>query len=144
MKKLLFLLFLIILINIHVIGCVSDVEKRDVDIDLSELSMTMIQAEYQRIISNSEDYMGKTIKVYGSYYILPLDNAGNIAHYVIVVSGDECCQMGFEFKRDSSYIYPDDYPSQNTMIQVTGTLDKHEQFGASYIYIDADKFTVIS
>jgi len=144
MKKLLFLIFLTTLISIYAIGCANDINERDVDIDLSELSMTMIQAEYQKIISNPEDYMGKTIKVYGSYYILPLDNAGNIAHYVIIVQGDECCQMGFEFKRDGNYVYPEDYPSQNSMIQITGTLDKHEQFGAVYIYIDVDELTIIS
>jgi len=142
MKNLFILLFLTIFICIPVIGCASDVKEHDVDIDFSDLSMTMIQAEYQRILSNSEDYMGKTIKMNGTYYSFQIDEAGNIAHFVIIIPGDDCCQMGFEFKRGENYVYPADYPAQNAMIMVTGTLDKHEQFGAVYIYIDVDEFSV--
>jgi len=144
MKRILFASLITLSVVISLFGCSnsSDVGDVDVDIDLSELSMTMMQAEYQRIFSNAEEHIGKTIKVYGSYYTMQIDNAGNIAHFVIVIPGDACCQLGFEFKRDDGSVFPDDYPVQNSMILITGTLDVYEQFGASYIYIDVDEFTI--
>jgi len=144
MKKSLVVFLIMLQISISLYGCSNSSDGVDVDIDLSELSMTLIEAEYQRIVSSSEEYKGKTIKLYGSYQAMQIDNDGNVAHFIIVIPGDECCQMGFEFKRDESYSFPDDYPSQNSMILITGKLDKHERFGASYTYIDVNEFTVVS
>jgi hypothetical protein len=125
-------------------GCANDVSESDVDIDLSELSMTMIQAEYARILSNADDYSGKTIRVVGAYYTLFFENPGTRFHYIIIIPGDECCQEGFEFRRAGDYDFPGDYPSQNAMIQITGTLRRDEDIGLSYLYIAVDDFLVIS
>jgi len=144
MKKYIVLLCLILFTALLVTGCANDESENDVDIDLSELSMTMIQAEYARILSNADDYVGKTIKAYGAYYTLLFSNSGTRFHYIIIVPGDECCQMGFEFRRGDDYDFPDDYPSQNAMILITGTLLKDEEIGASYLYIAVDDFLVIS
>jgi len=144
MKKNLVVLFFIMFTVLFITGCESDSGKNDVDIDLSDLSMTMIQAEYSRIVSNADDYSGKTIKVYGSYYTLVFGDPGERLHYIIIISGDECCQMGFEFRRNGNYAFPGDYPTQNAMILITGTLQKDEEVGASYLYINVDEFEVIT
>jgi hypothetical protein len=101
----------------------------------------MIQAEYARILTNPADYSGKTIRAYGSYFSLRFGNPPSRFHYIIIVPGDECCQMGFEFIRHGNYTYPADYPQQNAMIQITGTLLRDEIIG---IYIAVDEFLVIS
>ena len=143
MKKYILLLFFVLFTALLTTGCTNDTDENDVDIDLSDLSMTIIEAEYSRILSNADDYNGKTIRAYGLYYTLLFSNSGDRFHYIIVVTGDECCQMGFEFRRDGDYIFPDDYPSQNAIIQITGTLTKDEEIGPSYLYIDVDEFLVI-
>jgi hypothetical protein len=140
MNKFLFLLCIVLFAALLLTGCTNDVIDNDIDIDLSNLSMTMIQSEYVRILSNPADYSGKTIRAYGTYFSLRFGNPPNRFHYIIIVPGDECCQMGFEFKRDGEYVYPDDYPAQNTMIQITGTLYRDEAIG---IYIAVDDFLVI-
>ena len=142
MKKLLAMIFIYSLIFGFISGCTEDETISEVDIDLTELSMTMIEAEYQRIITNAEDNIGKTIRTYGSYRTLIIDNAGNYLHFIVVVPGDECCWLGFEFIRDGDYNFPDDYPAQNSAILITGTLDKYTDSGSSFLFIAVDDLSV--
>jgi len=145
MKKYLIIIYFIFLAILLITGCESDKKSEsDVDIDLSELSMTMIQAEYSRIISNADEYSGKSIKIYGSYYTLLYNDPGKRFHYIVIIPGDECCQTGMEFRRDGDHVFPDDYPSQNAMIQITGTLQKDLEIGSLYLYIAVDDFEIIS
>lgn len=142
MKIILKVVCFIIITVTFLTGCAKEPDTNGVDLDLSGLSITMVQAEYERIISNADDYIGKTIKVFGSFRTYLTDDAGGIAYYVIIIPGDDCCQMGFEFKRDGNYTFPDDYPAQNSMILISGTLDRHEVFNSLSLYISVDEFTV--
>ena len=144
MKSFLILIFSIITLVILFTGCSNDVNESDVDIDLSSLSQTLVQAEYQRIVANADANIGKTILLSGTYQTFIVDDAGNYAHFIIVVQGDECCQLGFEFKREGDYSFPDDYPEQNAVIKIKGVLDTHERFGTTYLYIDADEFSLLN
>jgi len=147
MKKYLVLLHLVLFTALLTTGCTNDsndANENGVDVDLAGLSMTIVQAEYERILSNADDYSGKTIRVNGLFYTLDFGDPGNRVHYIIIVMGDECCQLGFEFRRDGNYKFPGDYPSQNAMILITGTLHKDEEIGPSYLYIAVDEFVVIS
>jgi len=143
MKNLFLLTCLLLFFCLLLTGCTEENNENDVDIDLTAISMTVLQAEYERIISNADDYVGKTIQVYGSYRVYLYDT-DNIAHFIIVIPGDECCQMGFEFKWDGNFAFHGDYPAQNAMILITGTLGKHEVFNNYYLYIAVDDFTVVS
>jgi len=143
MKKCVITVCFIFIAVMAVAGCAGQSENTDkapVDIDLTELSMTMIQAEYERIVSSPDENIGKTISVYGSLLTYIYDADYKLAHFVIIVQGDECCQMGFEFKIDGDYEFPDDYPQQNSMIKITGTLNIHEIFGTEYLYIAVDEY----
>ena len=149
MKKFLLIMFIIFSAALFITGCETyakeiDTKESDVDIDLSELSLSIIQTEYSQIVSNATDYSGKTIRAYGSYYTLFFDDTGKHSHYIIVVPGDECCRLGFEFRRDGDYVFPQDYPSENAIILITGTLHRDADSGLSSIYIDVDELSVIS
>jgi len=148
MKNFLILVFPIIAFVLLLTGCSNDVNDNDVDIDvdidLSSLSQTIIQAEYQRIVANADDNIGKSIMLLGTYQSVFIEGDGDYAHFIIIVQGDECCQMGFEFKRKGDYSFPDDYPEQNTVILITGVLDTLERFGSTYLYVDVDDFSVKS
>ena len=145
MKNFLLLFLIVLLTGLSAAGCSAGTEPdADVDVDLTALSTTMAQAEFQNILSNQGDYLGKTIKVRGQYYSLIIDRTGNHHHYVIVVPGDECCMMGFEFKLSGDYTYPDDYPEQKVMIEVTGTLERYEELGNSYLHLAAADMNVLN
>ena len=68
-------IILICLIITTVVGCTDTPGTGDdeVDVDLASMSTTMAQAEFNNIISNSADYMGKTIRVRGPYYSMYWD-----------------------------------------------------------------------
>ena len=142
MKKFLLLLLIVLFACLSAAGCTTDKDS-DVDVDLTALSTTVAQAEFQNILSNVEDYLGKTVKVSGQYYSLFVERTGNYYHYVITVPGDECCMMGFEYKLSGDFTYPDDYPAQDTMIEVTGTFERYEESGSSYLHIAADDMKVL-
>ena len=144
MKKYLKILSFLLLIGMFAAGCTSSTKSTDtkVDVDLSELSTTLIQAEFQRIISNPNDYIGKTIKATGAYRTIHYDGTDTASHFIIIVSGDECCEMGLEFILSDEYTYPDDFPVQNTNIEVIGVLEIQEKFGSVFMYIAAESFTV--
>ena len=129
----------------------SDVEEargvedaRDIDIDLSELSRIMVQAEFQNILTNSADNIGKTIRVNGLYYSLFWEQADRHLHYVMIVDGDECCRMGFEFMLVGDSVFPDDYPAQYTLIEVTGIFSRYNELGATYLYLAVDEIVILS
>ena len=143
MKKFLFLLLIVFLVSLLASGCSNDKGSDDVDVDLTALSKTVAQAEFQNILSNADDYLGKTIKVNGQYYSLFVDRTGNYHHFVIVVPGDECCMMGFEFKLSGDHVYPDDYPAQNVMIEVTGTFERYNENGNSNLHLADSDMTVL-
>ena len=144
MIKRLVVFCLSVLFVFSLVGCSDAADKNDVDIDLSGLSMTMMQAEYQRILSNPRDFIGKTIRAIGLYRTMIIDDAGNYTHSIIIVPGDECCLLGFEFQPDGDIGFPDDYPAQDARIKITGTIDEYNRSGALYLYIAVDSFEVMS
>jgi len=146
MKKYLLVLFVLLFLGVSAVGCSNDTdsEGNEVDIDLTGLSQTMVEAQYENILANSADYLGKTIRVIGTYFPLYLAQYDTTYHYVIIVFGDECCQLGFEFIRDGDYVVPDDYPAMNALIEVIGVLDRYEERGISYLYLAVKEFILLN
>jgi len=148
-------LIIVCLILLCITGCsdaeeASDAEETsdiviNIDIDLSELSRIMVQAEFQNIHTNWEENMGKTIRVNGLYYYLFWEQTGLHYHYVMIAEGDDCCpRTGFEFKLVGDSVFPDDYPAQYTMIEVTGIISRYEELGVTYLYLAVDEMVILS
>ena len=110
----------------------------DIDVDLTVLSRTMLPAEFNNIIMNSRDYLGKTIKVSGSYYTLYFEPTNRQIHYITIVDGDACCRQGFEFELGDGYAYPADYPRENAMIEVIGVFSRYRELDTTYYYLEVD------
>jgi len=118
--------------------------RADVDVDLTALSSTIAQAEYNNISRKPTDYIGKTIRVSGAYFSLYLAETDQRYHIVTIVYGDECCRQGFEFRLSDEYTYPDDYPAENEVIEVVGVLDLYESNGLRYLYLAVGEITVLN
>ncbi|MCL2200375.1 MAG: hypothetical protein FWB75_00285 [Oscillospiraceae bacterium] len=114
----------------------------NVDIDLTELSTTMMQARFHHILSNAEDYLGQTIRVRGQYHNMPFGD--EYLHFVMIIPGDECCRMGFEFMRAGDYVYPDDFPAQYGALEIKGVLTRgfDGTFG-NFLYLAVDDVFII-
>jgi hypothetical protein len=119
-------------------GCTTNHEEDGIDIDFTRLSNTLMQAEYHRIGMDIESYLGKTMRVSGRYEILTLSE-DEVSHIIMLMDGDECCQMGIEFKLEEE----NGYPAIGTMIEINGVLALYESREHRYVYLRADKLEVV-
>lgn len=111
----------------------------DLDVDLTVLSSTMVYAEVYNMMLNPDEYVGKKIKIKGLYYAEYLEDTQKYYHYVIISDATACCQSGIEFIwGDNSHIYPDEYPENDTEIEICGVFNSYEEQGQKYYYLSVD------
>ena len=107
-------------------------EDSDVDIDLTKLSKTMVYSEVYNIMLNPDDYVGKTMRMGGEYYIFTDEATGNRYFYCVIQDATACCAQGIEFILTDDYRYPDDYPEEGTYLTVSGRFDTYME--GEYLY----------
>ncbi|MEA4921022.1 MAG: hypothetical protein VB078_08895 [Clostridiaceae bacterium] len=122
-----------------------DADKADgaPDVDLTQMSATMIYAEVYNMLVSPDEYIGKTIRMQGQYYASYDETTKRYYHFVIISDATACCSQGMEFTLNGDYTYPDDYPANDTVIEVTGVFGLYEELGATYCHLTADGITVI-
>jgi hypothetical protein len=113
-------------------------------IDLTKMSSTMTYAEVYNMVTNPNAYIGKTVKMSGPYYVSYFDKTGKYYHAVIIQDATACCQSGLEFVWTGEHKYPDDYPKENTKIEVTGVFGTYDEIGRTYCYLTVDDITVLN
>ena len=100
-------------------------EISDVDLDLTQLSKTMVYAEVYNIMVEPESYVGKTIRMNGDYYIYTDDTTGQQYYYCIIRDATACCAQGIEFVLTDDYKFPEDYPEEGAFVTVSGRFDTY-------------------
>lgn len=106
-----------------------------VDIDLTQLSATMVFAEVAAMVRTPEDYLGKTVRMAGPLAVYEANPALGIDYFYTVVIQDAtaCCQQGMEF------IWPEGtLPEAGTGLVVTGTFAEYDCGGLPSYHIVAD------
>ena len=125
-------------------GVEEDPEPDDgVDVDLTVLSSTMVYAEVFNIMSNSDDYIGKTIKAKGPYYASFYDVTDKYYHYIIIEDATACCTEGIEFRLNTPKKYPEDFPADDTQIEIAGVFNSYEELHVTYYYLAVDGFSIL-
>lgn len=113
------------------------------DVDLTQLSATMVYAEVNQMVTVPTDYMGKTVKMNGQLRVMHNDELGTDYFFVVIADATACCSQGIEFIWDNgNKIYPDDFPTEYTEVVVTGTFSSYDELGTTYYYIDADALSM--
>jgi len=117
----------------------------NVDVDFTRLSRIMAEAEFRNVLQNSADYIGKTVRASGEYFSLFINESDRYHHFVTIVDGDAVCcpPEGFEIKLTGDDVSLDDYPEQNTMIEVTGVLGRFEELGQRFLYLAVDEIIIL-
>jgi len=106
---------------------------------LTLLSSTMVYSEVYNMMVNPDNYLGKTIKIIGPYNAEYFEETGKYYHFIIISDATACCQNGIEFIwDDNSHTYPDDYPEDNTIIEVVGIFSSYEESGGTYYYLKTE------
>lgn len=96
-----------------------------IDIDLTEMSSTMIYSEVSNMVTTPEDFVGKTVKMAGKFAVYHDDVDGNDYFACVIADATACCSQGLEFELKGEHKYPDDYPKVDSEITVQGVFDTY-------------------
>ena len=102
------------------------------DIDLTAMSRTMIYSEVYNMMVTPSDYIGKTVKMRGTFTAVNDENTGKQYFTCIIQDATACCSQGIEFEPLDKYTYPDDFPKDGDDITVAGTFDTYVEDNCVY------------
>ena len=110
-------------------------KKEKIAIDLTEMSSDMIYATVYQLMTEPDDYIGKTIRIKGTYAPSWYEDTKKYYHYAIIQDATACCSQGLEFVlQDDSLVYPEDYPKEGEEIIVVGTFETYTEEGDESLY----------
>ena len=102
--------------------------KDGIDYDLTAMDGDLVYASVYQMMVDPEVFEGKVIKMSGRYYASFYDPNNRYYHYVIIEDAMACCAQGMEFVwDDGNHVYPDEYPEDNTYVEVVGTFETYEE-----------------
>lgn len=108
------------------------VSNGDIDVDLTQLSSTLVYSEVYNMLSRPDDYIGKTVKMNGSFSVYEDEETGKVYFACYIADATACCSQGIEFTLSGEHVYPDDYPEVGSEIVVQGIFETYEENG--YLY----------
>ena len=97
----------------------------NVDVDLTALSSTAVYAEVYNMLTNPDDYIGKTVKMRGSFAMYHDESTDAYYFACVIADATACCSQGIEFVLAGEHNYPDDYPALDEIITVVGTFSTY-------------------
>ena len=114
-----------------------------VDVDLTTLSSTMVYAEVFNMTMSPDDYIGKTIRMKGSFFVYQDPNTQQVYCGVIVQDATACCAQGFDIVMPAQARYPEDYPPAQSEVTVVGTIQAdrtREEYGILVLRLEDVSF----
>lgn len=106
-----------------------------IDYDLTTMGSDMVYATVYQFMVNPNAYVGKTIKIEGTYYASFYEPTQKYYHYCIIKDAMACCSQGLEFVwEDGQHVYPDEYPEEDSNVVVTGIFETYTEEGDSNVY----------
>ena len=100
----------------------------------------MAFATVSHILTNPETYLGKKIKVRGSY-TSSYNEEESKQYHSMVIEDMGCCTQNFAFKRENNSSSPEEYPEENTLIEAVGIFAKCEEAGYDFYYLSVSTLT---
>ncbi|MBO4878484.1 MAG: hypothetical protein J5501_10790 [Ruminococcus sp.] len=102
------------------------------DVDLTQLSSSMVYGQVYDMVTNSDSYVGQKVKMKGSFSYYKDEQTGKEYFAVLIADATACCSQGIEFILKGDPVYPDDYPAIGTEITVTGSFAWYKEDYATY------------
>ena len=97
------------------------------DVDLTLLGSTMVYSEVYNMVYYPEEYIGKSVRMKGSYVRAEDPQTGNVYHGCIIQDATACCSQGIEF-----VLAKGAYPEELDEITVKGVFDTYMEDGQYY------------
>lgn len=99
----------------------SSSDKKKAEVDLTELSSTMVYSEVFNMMSEPENYIGKTVRMNGT---LDVYKDGDKTYYACIIKdAAACCAQGIEFVLGDG----SKYPKSGSEVTVYGTFDTYKE-----------------
>lgn len=105
-------------------------EYQTVDVDLTKLNSTMVYSEVYNMMTSPENYMGKKVKMSGTFNYAAGDNRYYYA--CLIADATACCAQGIEFVLKMDRTFPDEYPKVGDAITVVGIFDTYYEGSNRY------------
>ena len=106
----------------------SVVDYNNIDVDLTQISSTVVYSEVYSMLLTPKDYEGLVVKMSGGYTYA--EGETQIYHACIIADATACCQQGIEFvPADTAFVAPE----VGTTITVTGTFSIYYESSNMYV-----------
>ncbi len=106
--------------------------EEGIDVDLTQLNSVMVYSQVYNIMYYPEEYIGKVIRMTGTYSSYYDESTGRLYNACIIRDATACCAQGIEFILTDDYRYPEDYPEEGEEVTVTGRFDIYEEDRLQY------------
>ena len=92
-----------------------------IDVDLTAVSSTMVYSEVYNMMVTPNDYVGKVIKMNGTFNSYHDENTDTTYYFCIIQDATACCAQGVEF----ILLDPSGYPQIGDNVTVVGTFSTY-------------------
>lgn len=153
MKKIVYIFFVLLML-ITFTGCganrdasetnsnkIEENDNNEIDVDLTQMSKTMVYSEVFNMMTNPAAYIKEIIKAKGEFATFQeTDDEGNpvsdkIYFACLIKDATACCQQGLEFILTDDYKYPEDYPEEGTEITIVGEFHTYMEGDLQYCHL---------
>ncbi|MGP1612751.1 MAG: hypothetical protein ACTTG8_06630 [Catonella sp.] len=140
--------------NGSVIGAASDFEKQlekaknqkavnGIDYDLTTMGKDMVYATVYLMMTEPDDFEGKKFKMRGQYLSAYYEPKDAYYNYCFISDAAGCCSQGIEFATKKNLKYPEDFPKDETNIEVVGEFESYMEDGKLYCHLKDSQMTVL-
>lgn len=106
-----------------------------IDVDLAQLSTTMVYSQIYQMQFYPDDYVGKTVRIFGQFFIYTHPDTGEEYYTIMVIDSTGCCIQGMEFVLKEGL----EYPPVDSYVMLTGEFQTYEEYDYTYFHlVDAE------
>ena len=102
-----------------------------VDLDLTQLSSTMVYSEVYNIMTRPEDYVGQTIRMEGQCLSAYYEPTKTTYYSIVVQDATACCAQGIEYILSDGQTYPADGGDAT----VVGRFESYDEEGTVWYHL---------
>jgi hypothetical protein len=104
----------------------------EAEVDLTVLNSNMVYSEVAAMVSTPEKYIGKTVKMNGTFDVYTDIKTGKYYYSCIIQDATACCSSGIEFSWKGEHKFPEDYPAVGTPLTVGGVFETYPEGDKQY------------